>query len=272
MIKLDNVSKVYGTGTEALSDITLEIEKGELVFLIGETGSGKTTLLKLLIRDMLPTKGAITVGEFDVVKLPSNKLPHLRKKIGVVFQDLRMLMDRTVYENIALPLEVAGKPLVEVKKRVDELLLQVGILSHKEKFPIQLSGGELQRAAIARALALSPEIFLADEPTGNLDEKTAHEIIQVLADINKNGTTVVVATHDLGIVKKFAKRLIALDKGKIAADSKRPTHAEKTEDKKEEKAASAHGSSEPKEEKDTKENEKTEDNKEHEKAEHKAKE
>ncbi len=212
---------------------------------------------------MLPTKGAITVGEFDVVKLPSNKLPHLRKKIGVVFQDLRMLMDRTVYENIALPLEVAGKPLSEVRKRVDELLLQVGILSHKEKFPIQLSGGELQRAAIARALALSPEIFLADEPTGNLDEKTAHGIIQVLADINKNGTTVVVATHDMGIVKKFAKRLIALDKGKVAVDSKKPSaHAESAsnavdEEKKIDKSP---------------EKDKEEDKKEHEKKEHKAEE
>lgn len=235
MIRLEKVSKVFGTGVAGLSDIDLLIEKGEFVFLVGHTGSGKTTLLRLLVRDTLPTSGTIIVGDFDVVKLPANKVPHLRKKVGVVFQDLKLLADRTILENIVLPMQVAGGTLVDATKRAEELLEQVGLSSHKEKFPVQLSGGELQRVAIARALALSPEILLADEPTGNLDPATAMEIVDLLEKINDMGTTIVMATHNLEIVEKLRKRVVALDKGKLVKDTKK--HSAKKETDKEEKSS-----------------------------------
>lgn len=221
MIKLDKVSKTFGTGIGGLSEISLEIERGEFVFVVGPTGSGKTTLFRLLIRDTLPSQGIIIVGDLEVTKLPHAKIPHLRKKIGVVFQDLKLLSDRTIYENIVLPLEVAGVDAQTAKKKVDELLIQVNIESHKYKFPVQLSGGELQRVAIARALILSPEILLADEPTGNLDPNTSKDIIKLLSDINQKGTTVVMATHNVDIVNTAKKRVIALEKGKLIRDEKK---------------------------------------------------
>lgn len=252
MIQLQHVTKTFGSGSTALSDITLGIEKGEFVFLVGQTGSGKTTLLRLLVRELIPSEGSILIDDFDIVKLPSGKIPELRKKIGVVFQDLKLLMDRTILENIVLPMEVAGVSLVQSVQRAEELLEQVGILDHKEKFPVQLSGGELQRAAIARALALSPDILLADEPTGNLDEKTAFEIVDLLSNINAQGTTIIMATHNMDIVEKLKHRLIALEKGKVILDKeksskdvhkehKKSSHSheeEKAQDKKEEKAGS----------------------------------
>ena len=225
MIKLDKVSKTFGLGTSGLLDISLIIEKGEFVFLVGPTGSGKTTLFRLLIRDSLPTKGSITVGEFDIVKLPHRKIPALRKKIGVVFQDLKLLTDRTIFENIVLPLEVTGVKPEDAKKQVEEIMLQVDIATHRDKFPIQLSGGELQRAAIARALVFSPDILLADEPTGNLDPKTGREILKILLDINKKGTTIIMATHNIDIVNSLEKRVIALEKGKLIRDQKKGKYA-----------------------------------------------
>jgi len=227
VIRLDNVSKKFGTGIFGLSDITLFVESGEFVFLVGPTGSGKTTIFKLLIREILPTQGSITVNDWDVVKLPKQKIPHLRKKVGVVFQDLKLLLDRTIYENISLPLDVSGINPKEAKKRVEEVLTQVGLFSHKDKFPIQLSGGELQRAAIARALVLSPEIFLADEPTGNLDSATSWEIVKLLSDINEKGTTVIMATHNADIVKSLSKRIVELEKGHLVHDSKHKAHEAK---------------------------------------------
>lgn len=221
MIKLDKVSKKFGTGVLGLSDITINIDKNEFVFLVGPTGSGKTTIFKLLIREILPTEGTVTINDWNIIKLPKGKIPHLRKKIGVVFQDLKLLVDRTISENILLPLEVSGVKLEDAKKRADEVLAQVGILEHKKKFPIQLSGGELQRVAIARALVLSPEILLADEPTGNLDSATSWEIVKLLADINEKGTTVIMATHNLDVVKSMNKRVIGLDKGKVVRDDKK---------------------------------------------------
>lgn len=220
MIKIDNVSKKYSTGTFGLSDLSLSVDKGEFVFLVGPTGSGKTTILRLLIRDVLPTEGTIFIDEWDIVKLPKDKIPDLRKKVGVVFQDLKLLVDRTIFENVILPLEVTGKQEEESHKVVNGILEQVGLLEHKEKYPIQLSGGELQRVAIARALILSPEIILADEPTGNLDAATSWEIVKILSDINKSGTTVIMATHNTDIIKSLGKRVIHLDKGKIVKDSK----------------------------------------------------
>lgn len=220
MIKLDNVSKKFGTGVFGLSDVSVSIEKGEFVFLVGSTGAGKTTIFRLLIRDTLPTEGNIFVNEWDVVNLPKNKLSVLRKKIGVVFQDLKLLVDRTILENVILPLEVAGIKSEEAVRKAEEALEQVGLKDHKDKFPIQLSGGELQRAAIARALVLSPEILLADEPTGNLDAATSWEIVKLLSDINKQGTTVIMATHNADIVKSLGKRIVQIEKGKVVKDEK----------------------------------------------------
>jgi cell division transport system ATP-binding protein len=252
MIQLINVSKVFGTGVAGLSDVTLTIHKGEFAFLVGQTGSGKTTLLRLLIREMLPTQGDISVGGVDIVSLPHEHVAHYRRKIGIIFQDLKLLTERTIFENVLLPLEIAGTNLVDATKRVEELLGQVGVLEHKDKFPVQLSGGELQRVAIARALTLSPEVILADEPTGNLDTATAFEIVALLDSINKKGTTVVMATHNMEIVRKYSKnRIVHLAKGKLESQQnvkevvhathanqtkeEKNTHEEKPEEKKEEK-------------------------------------
>lgn len=227
MIKLDNVSKVFGTGVAGLSDVTLSIENGEFVFLVGHTGSGKTTLLRLLIGETTPTTGNVYVGDVHLNKLSAGKIPHYRKKLGIVFQDLKLLMDRTILENILLPLEINGMKMKDAVTRAEELLDDVGILQHKEKFPIQLSGGELQRAAIARALTLSPEVLLADEPTGNLDTKTAFDIVELLTRINEKGTTIIMATHNLDILKKYPKnRLVTLAEGKLVEDNKKEKEKE----------------------------------------------
>src|SRR3972149_4222882 len=220
MIKFDNVSKKFATGTVALSDISLSIDEGEFVFLVGSTGSGRTTLFRLLIRDILPTEGKVFVNELEVTNLPKNKLPHLRKGVGVVFQDLKLLLDRTVFENVALPLEVSGINSENARLKVEEVLRQVGLNEHKDKFPVQLSGGEVQRVAIARGLILAPEILLADEPTGNLDQSTSWEVVQILSEINKHGTTVVMATHNADILKNMNKRIVHIEKGKIIKDEK----------------------------------------------------
>ncbi len=231
MIKLDNVTKTYGTGISALTDLNLAIEKGEFVFVVGPSGSGKTTLFRLLIREVVPTKGSIIINNWDIAKLPNSKVPHLRRKIGVVFQDLKLLMDRTILENILLPLEMSNVEHKEAKARAEQILQQVGILAHKEKFPVQLSGGELQRTAIARALVFSPDILLADEPTGNLDITTSWEIVKLLQDINKLGTTVLMATHNNDIVNSLLKRVVTLDKGILVKDEKREGKEEKKESK-----------------------------------------
>jgi len=219
MIRLNKVSKQFRTGVFALENISFEVERGEFVFLVGPTGSGKTTVFRLLTREALPTSGEIVVDNWDIVKLPGSKVSHLRKKIGVVFQDLKLLMDRTIFENIILPLEVSGIKAEEAKTIVEEIMEKVGIEVHKDKFPIQLSGGELQRAVIARALILEPDILLADEPTGNLDQATAFEIVKLLSEINEKGTTVIMATHNGDIVRTLSNRVIALNKGQLAKDT-----------------------------------------------------
>lgn len=233
MIKLDNVSKKFGTGVFGLSDVSFSVDKNEFVFLVGSTGAGKTTIFRLLIREMLPSQGSIIVNDWDVVNLPKDKIPHLRKKIGVVFQDLKLLLDRTIFENVILPLEVSGVNPEEAKKMAEDVLDQVGLKEHRDKFPIQLSGGELQRVAIARALVLSPEILLADEPTGNLDAVTSWEIVKILSDINKKGTTIVMATHNQDIIKSLGKRVIHLEKGKITKEEKMTKETKDSESEKE---------------------------------------
>ncbi len=219
MIRLSKVSKQFRTGVFALSDISFEVDKGEFVFLVGPSGSGKTTIFRLLTHETLPTTGEIVVDNWDIVKLPKNKISHLRKKIGVVFQDLKLLMDRTIFENIILPLEVSGINPIIAKKIVEDIMKKVAIENHSDKFPIQLSGGELQRVAIARALTLEPDILLADEPTGNLDSVTALEIVKLLSEINKKGTTIIMATHNEDIIRSLSKRIISLNKGEVAKDT-----------------------------------------------------
>ncbi len=236
MIRLDNVTKEFPTGTTALSEVTFSIDKGEFVFLVGPSGSGKTTLFRLITREMKPTSGEIHIGAWNIGKLTDRHIPNLRKSIGVVFQDLKLLRDRTIFENILLPLEVAGVAESETTQKVDAILEQVGIAEHRDKFPIQLSGGELQRAAIARALVFSPEILLADEPTGNLDTTTSWEIVKLLQDINKSGTTILMATHNTDIINNLLKRVLVLEKGKLINDNKKSKETkeqDKHEDKKE---------------------------------------
>jgi len=234
MISLENVSKKFGTGTYGVSDITLAIDKGEFVFLVGPTGSGKTTIFRLLIREYLPTQGTIIVNSWDVVKLPGKKVADLRKKIGVVFQDLKLLSDRTILENTTLPLDIAGVKPNEAIRKAKETLERVGISEHINKFPVQLSGGEVQRAAVARALILSPDIILADEPTGNLDEESSWEIVKLLSEINEAGTTVVMATHNREVVKKMDRRMVELSLGTIVNDKKGSKEKTKENGKKDE--------------------------------------
>lgn len=220
MIKFDKVSKKYFNDSFILQNINLKIDKGEFVFLVGPTGSGKTTLLRLLIKDLTPSQGAVSVADWDLVTLPKEKIPELRRKIGFIFQDLKLLMDKNLFENVSLSLEIAGLESQKIKKRVEEILEMVGLAKHHRKFPLELSGGELQRAAIARAISTEPEILLADEPTGNLDLATSWEIIKLLQDLNKKGTTIIMATHNNDLVNSLKKRVVELSKGRIIRDEK----------------------------------------------------
>lgn len=218
MICFDNVSKHYGGRTKALSNISVEIKDGEFVFLIGPSGSGKTTFLRLLIRDLLPTSGNLVVDDWNVPELSVGKVHLLRRKIGTVFQDFKILTDRTIFENVAIGLEILGKKETEIKKDVGKILEVVGLGNKLDFFPLQLSAGELQRAGIARAIVGGPKILLADEPTGNLDPQNAHEIIEILQEINKLGTTVIMATHNVGLVNDLARRTLTLHEGQLVKD------------------------------------------------------
>ena len=216
MITFKDVSKTYGNETTVLEGINFTLEKGSFSFLIGPTGSGKTTIFRLLIRDLLPTTGEITLGELDLINLPKKNIPHLRRKIGVIFQDLKLLMDRTVTENVTLPLELAGVKAEEALQKAESILEEVGLGNKKDRFPLQLSGGEKQRVAIARALIFDPEVILADEPTGNLDNQTSFQIVSLLESINKKGTTIFMATHNDKIVEKEnSRKILIMEKGKI---------------------------------------------------------
>lgn len=221
MIKFENITKKFGNGTIALEEINLEIPKGEFVFVCGPSGAGKTTILRLLIRDLLPTTGSIFLNDWDIGKLPSGKIPQLRRRVGMVFQDFKLLHDRTVFENVALSLEILGEKEKIIQEKVNEVLESLGLVDQANLFPLQLAGGELQRTVLARAIVGKPEVILADEPTGNLDPGTAWEIINLLQEINKSGVTVIMATHNVDIVDSLGKRVVKLDKGKIKKDEKK---------------------------------------------------
>ena len=220
MIKLVHVSKSYSAGIPALNDVNLEIEDGEFVFIVGDSGSGKSTLIKLLLKELEPTEGVITVDGQVLSKIRRKQVPKYRRNVGVVFQDFRLLKDRNVYDNVAFAQKVIGEPNSHIRKKVPLMLSMVGLAAKYRSFPRQLSGGEQQRVAIARALINEPDILLADEPTGNLDNNNAWEIMKLLEEINAKGTTVLVVTHNLEIVKVMKKRVITVKKGTIVSDSK----------------------------------------------------
>ncbi len=217
-IEFKDVEKVYKGGCVALRGINLVIEKGEFVLIVGPSGAGKTTLLKLIYMDEFPTDGEVIVGQYSSSTVKRRDIAMLRRKVGVVFQDFCLLNDLTAYENIALPLIAAGKKKTEIRKRVNSVLYSVGLASRRGQYPLKLSGGEQQRVAIARAMALRPHILLADEPTGNLDPITSEQIFELLVDINRGGTSVVVATHDYNAAAKLGRRIIRLERGKIIGD------------------------------------------------------
>ncbi|MBP3487697.1 MAG: cell division ATP-binding protein FtsE [Roseburia sp.] len=219
MIKLEHVSKSYSAGIPALNDVNLNIGEGEFVFVVGDSGSGKSTLIKLLLKELEPTSGTITINGRKLNKIKRRQIPKFRRNIGVVFQDFRLLKDRNIYDNVAFAQKVIGESNRSIKKNVPSMLSMVGLAAKYRSYPRQLSGGEQQRVAIARALINKPKILLADEPTGNLDANNAWEIMKLMEEINEQGTTVVVVTHNLEIVKAMNKRVITMQKGVVVDDT-----------------------------------------------------
>ena len=218
MIRLEDVTKVYGGGIVAARNINLDIRKSEFVFLVGPSGSGKSTLIRMSLREERATKGTIWVAGKDITKMPSWKIPYLRRTVGTVFQDFKLLPNKTVGENVAFALEVIGRPRSVVRRQVQQVLELVGLSTKSDRYPRQLSGGEQQRVSVARAFVNRPPILLADEPTGNLDPATSVGIMRLLDRINRTGTTVVMATHDHAIVDAMKRRVVQLDRGRIVRD------------------------------------------------------
>jgi cell division transport system ATP-binding protein len=218
LIRLDHVSKSYEVGKPALEDATIHIDPGEFVFVVGDSGSGKSTLIRLLLKELEPTKGKIYINGQDLKKVTHKKIPMYRRNVGVVFQNFRLLPDRNVYENVAFAMKVVESSNREIKKKVPTMLSLVGLAAKYKSRPSQLSGGEQQRVAIARALVNEPKIILADEPTGNLDSDNTWEIMRLLDEINQRGTTVVVVTHNMEIVRAMNKRVITIKKGVVVSD------------------------------------------------------
>lgn len=225
MILFDDVSKKYLQSVFALDEINFKVENGEFIFLVGPSGAGKTTILRLVTREILPSHGSVFLDDWEINKLPTSKLPYLRRKVGVIFQDFRLLSGRTVAENIAVTQDVLGKSKKETEERIKEILATIQLEEKANYFPKQLSLGEQQRVAIGRAIAGETKVLLADEPTGNLDPKTSWEVLKILNQINKSGTTVIMATHNVDIVNSLKKRVIKLQSGKIVADEKRGKYA-----------------------------------------------
>lgn len=221
IITLENVSKAYATGAPALNGVDLHIRKGEFVFIVGDSGSGKSTMIKLLLRELVPSEGEINVMGYDLVRIRHRKIPKFRRNLGIVFQDFRLLKDRNVYENVAFAQRIIQASNKEIKRNVPSILATVGLAGKYKAKPRQLSGGEQQRVAIARALVNRPSILLADEPTGNLDPKNSWEIMKLLEQINENGTTVLVVTHNREIVNAMQKRVVTMKKGVIVSDEEK---------------------------------------------------
>ncbi len=220
MVKFENVTKKFGE-TTALDSVSFEIEKGEFVFVIGCSGAGKSTLVKLILREYLPTEGTVTVDGIDLLDLRRKEIPDYRKKIGFVFQDFKLLTDMTVFENVAIALRILGEKQEDIDERVETILDLVGLKDRKDFFPSQLSGGELQRTCLARAVVTDPDIVIADEPTGNLDIGIARQIVDIFKKINETGKIVIMATHNFEIVNEVEKRVIELENGKLVSDKKK---------------------------------------------------
>ena len=218
MIELTNVVKTYDIGTKALRGVSMKIEDGEFVFLVGPSGSGKSTIIKLLTAELAPTEGCVNVNGFQLEKIRSRAIPYLRRTLGVIFQDFRLIENKTVYDNVAFAMRVIGASEKEIKKRVPYVLELVGLENKGRRLPHELSGGEQQRVAIARALVNNPSVIIADEPTGNLDPARSLEIMMLLEQINALGTTVMVVTHEKELVNRFTKRVVAIDEGRIISD------------------------------------------------------
>lgn len=217
LVQFYNVSKIYPKG-KALDDVSLKIGRGEFVFLMGPSGAGKSTMIKMMFREEEPTRGQIFIAERSLIRMKRQDVPKVRRNMGVVFQDFKLLENKTVYENVAFAMEVVGKPKREIRQRVPEVLQMVGLQDKHQSFPGELSGGEQQRVGIARALANQPLLLIADEPTGNLDIDTSLEILDLLVNINRKGTTIIMATHDRDLVKAAHKRVVLLENGHIKAD------------------------------------------------------
>ena len=222
MIQLFNVTKSYGGDAAAVKDLSLQIPKGDFIYVTGASGAGKTTFLRMLYAAEKPTRGQILVNGLNITRFRSHQVPYLRRKIGVVFQDFKLLQSRTVYENVAFALEAQGKKRYEVSKKVYQVLKEVGLEHRLQRKPLELSGGEQQRIAIARALVVDPLILLADEPSGNLDQDVTLDIMELFKNANARGTTVLLATHDHSLHQRFPRRVITLDKGRLIADH--PAH------------------------------------------------
>lgn len=222
MIHMQDVSKIYDdNGAMALDHVSVDIEKGEFVFIVGASGAGKSTFIRMLFREVLPTSGILEVNGKDVLKMPEREVPYLRRGLGVIFQDYRLLPDKTVYENVAFAMQVIEAPRRLIQRSVNSVLDVVGLREKYKAFPSQLSGGEQQRVAIARAIVNNPDIVIADEPTGNLDPETSWDIMDIFTRINKSGTTIVMATHDKRIVDVMRRRVIAIEDGHIVRDEAR---------------------------------------------------
>lgn len=221
LIKFENVSKEYDNNVKALTNVSLDIHKGEFVFLVGSSGAGKSTMIKLLLKEEEPTEGKITLKDMDITKVRNRKIPYIRRNVGVVFQDFRLLPNKTVYENVAFAMEIIGAHPKEIRRSVPMVLSMVDLSRKASSFPDQLSGGERQRVSIARAIVNSPPVLIADEPTGNLDPETAWEIMRVLSEINGRGTTILMATHAKDIVNNMKKRVIEINEGKLVRDEQK---------------------------------------------------
>ncbi len=229
MIHLENISKVYPNGTEALKNISLDIDNGEFVFIVGPSGAGKSTFLKLLIREEKASFGTIKVSGYDLMKIRRRRIPYLRRKMGIVFQDFRLIETMNVYDNVAFAMRVIGASERNIRKRVREVLQLVGLEGKEKRRPNELSGGEQQRVSLARALVNKPEMIIADEPTGNIDPELSFDIMKMLVSISQQGTTVIVVTHEHDLVKEFGGRIIRIADGEVTKDEKYPSKYRKTE-------------------------------------------